>query len=271
MEKTDKPYALFDIDDSMYDGLSLIPLMNWQVSNGIITPESLWESEFARVGYREDRGNFQHENATQTLLQLYAQALKGARYSDVQSSTNEFYKQTNGFYDFVAPTVEALSKTHDIAIVTGEPQFIAEAVKNRFSIETSFSSEYEVDEGFVTGAITSYLATRHEKREAIAPFVNSRRYEGSFAFGDSDNDTEILKAAEHAVCIKPNARLNITKKAHEIMHRDLIALGVSPYDMSVVVKPHDWTIIPADQLTSNAVLGVVQKHYDSNQQPDKSV
>jgi phosphoserine phosphatase len=59
-----------------------------------------------------------------------------------------------------------LRGSHDIALVTGGPLFVAEAVAELLGVNSHYSTEYEVVDGAFTGDIKSYLASRHEKHDA---------------------------------------------------------------------------------------------------------
>lgn len=65
-------------------------------------------------------------------------------YDAILESTKQFYNMSDKFFDYVHPTIKKLKSTHDIALVTGEPQFVAEAVKELFGANSYYSTEYEV-------------------------------------------------------------------------------------------------------------------------------
>jgi len=142
-----------------------------------------------------------YETTVLELLNIHAAGLKGVKYEVVLAAAKRFFKQSDKFFDYVAPTIVALKKSHDIAIVTGEPQFVAEAVRELFGAGSYYSSQYEVIKGVFTGKVASYLALRHEKHQAIGHLMQKHGAGHSFAFGDSEGDIEMLAAVEHPVCL----------------------------------------------------------------------
>jgi HAD superfamily hydrolase (TIGR01490 family) len=194
-----RPIALFDIDNTMYAGFSYMALLQAQAGEGLISPGAVTEAEASMqklVSKQQD-----YETTVVELLDIYARALAGKNYEEVLKSTKRFYQNADKFFDYVAPTITLLHNTHDISLVTGEPQSVAEAVAELFGVKTYYSTEYEVQGGAFTGSITSYLASRHEKHDAIKHLMQGHGAKHSFAFGDSEGDIEMLRAVEHPICL----------------------------------------------------------------------
>jgi len=196
-----KSIAFFDIDNTIYEGFSYFELLEKQVDEALISREVLADATACMKKYKSKLQDY--ETTIVELLDIYAAGLKGATYTAIFESTQQFYEQSDKFFDYVEPTMKALKSTHDIALVTGEPQFVAEAVKGIFEADSYYATEYEVADGVFTGAIKSYLASRHEKHDVIKHLMEGHGAKNSFAFGDSEGDIEMLGAVEHPVCLNP--------------------------------------------------------------------
>jgi len=194
-----KSIALFDIDNTLYEGFSYYDLLARQVDEGILDAKVLQDGKAA--GQKLVDGKQDYETTVMELLDIYAAGLKGASYDKVLQSTKEFYAGSDKFFAYAHPVVDLLRESHDMAVVTGEPQFIAEAVRELFGMQEQYSTEFEVENGVFTGAVSGYLATRHEKHEAIAHLVHGHHMRGSLAFGDSDGDIEMLRAVDYPICL----------------------------------------------------------------------
>lgn len=201
----EKPLALFDIDKTIYDGISYFSLVDKQAQEGLLSPVVADEAADAMGRYRA--GSIEYEDFVADLLDIYATGCRGLPVDELQESTDDFFLRSDRFFEYAAPTVEALSETHDLVIVTGNTQFTAKAVAKVLDIPSSISSQLLVVNGIVTGTVGSYLATRYQKREAIEHLIDKHPHEGSFAFGDSEGDIEMLLAVENPVCIQPTAGL----------------------------------------------------------------
>jgi HAD superfamily hydrolase (TIGR01490 family) len=207
-----KSVALFDFDNTLYEGFSYFDLVAKQVQEGLVAPEVLAEANQSMQLYRNSDRNY--EETIVSLLDIYARGLNGKSYDDVYGSTYEFYRDTKKVYGFARKVFELLSTSHDICLVTGEPQFIAASIADVYGLDDYYSTDYEVVEGRFTGSIKSYLASRHEKHNAVEHLLQGHQIEGSFAFGDAEGDIEMLAAVNHPVCIKPNPGLRARASEH---------------------------------------------------------
>ena len=208
-----RPIALFDIDNTMYEGFSYFELLEKQVDEDLIDEQVLVDAKTSMQKYKSKLQDY--ETTIVELLDIYAAGMKGRSYDEVLESTRQFYKASKKFFSYTKPTMEELRDSHDISLVTGEPQFVAEAVAGLFELTSYYSSEYEVLAGKFTGNIKRYLASRHEKHDAIKHLMQGHGAKNSFAFGDSEGDIEMLRAVEYPICLNCTDGLReIAKKEH---------------------------------------------------------
>lgn len=196
-----RPIALFDIDNTIYEGFSYFDLVKKHVDEKLIVV-SVFDAAMASMK-KYKSGAQDYETTIIELLDIYASGLKDVEYDAILYSTKEFYKNSSKFFDYVPSVMSYLHGSHDVALVTGEPQFVAQAVGDIFGITSYYSSQYEVIDGRFTGNITHYLASRHEKHDAIKHLMHGHGSNGSFAFGDSEGDIEMLRAVEYPICLNP--------------------------------------------------------------------
>jgi HAD superfamily hydrolase (TIGR01490 family) len=208
-----KSIALFDIDNTLYEGFSYFELLEKQASEGLINTQVL---DDAKTSMRKYKSKLQdYETTIVELLDIYAAGLKGKSYDEVLRSTKQFYRNSKKFFSYAKPTIEELRDSHDVVLVTGEPQFVAEAVAELFKPESYYCTEYEVQTGKFTGNVESYLASRHEKHDAIKHLMEGHGAKNSFAFGDSEGDIEMLRAVEYPICLNCTDGLRATaEKEH---------------------------------------------------------
>jgi HAD superfamily phosphoserine phosphatase-like hydrolase len=200
-----KSIALFDIDNTIYDGFSYFELLQKQVDEDLISRHVLDNATGSMQRYKSKLQDY--ETTIVQLLDIYAAGLEGKRYDDTLKSTKEFYRNTDKFFPYIEPTIETLRVSHDISLVTGEPQFVAEAVAEIFGLGAYYSTGYGIQGGVFTGNVKSYLASRHEKHGAIKHLMQGHGTKNSFAFGDSEGDIEMLRAVEYPICLNPTAGL----------------------------------------------------------------
>src|SRR5581483_11609034 len=149
-----KSIALFDIDNTMYEGFSYFELLEKQTNEGLISVQALDNAKTSMQKYKAKLQDY--ETTIVELLDIYAAGLKGKSYDDVLESTKQFYRNSEKFFPYTKPTIEELQDSHDIALVTGEPQFVAEAVAELFGLKSYYCTEYGVQSGVFTGNVKSY-------------------------------------------------------------------------------------------------------------------
>ena len=197
--------ALFDIDKTMTEVMSFLPMLETQDSEGLVVAGSAALAREVELSYQY--GIVAYEDYVKSLLDIYAWALQDRHVDEVTESTDRFFEQNSDFYGYVGPTMELLNPTHDVALVTSNTQFAASAVAKIYGVDNFCSTVFASEGGKLNGRVASYLANRHAKRQAIQHLIETHPYEGSFAFADSEGDIEILRAVEHPICIKPDSGL----------------------------------------------------------------
>jgi HAD superfamily hydrolase (TIGR01490 family) len=197
-----KSIALFDIDNTIYDGYTIRDILIYQHQTPAIAPEYI--EQIMEIYKQYKLGNAQYEETAKKALIVWAQSLKGLSYDEIKKQTKEVLDQsTNKFFQYVQPIFDLLKQTHDIFLVTGEPQFIAEIVMEKLDTAGFISTEFEVIDGKFTGHITDLVSDREHKGTQVRSLMEAYDSKNSFAFGDSEGDINMLRLVEHSFCISP--------------------------------------------------------------------
>lgn len=230
-----KSIALFDIDKTIYDGYIIFPMAKYQLHKKIIDEEcfdnlnnDLKLYKLKKVGYEETVENLNKHWAKGLEKQCFP-------YEDVLRTSKEFINlDKDRFYPYFQKLNELLNKTHDIYFVTGESQFIGEAVADYFKAKGFVSSVFQIKNNLFAGKIDTSLAKKEEKKKRIKNLILNYDLENSLAFGDSEGDIDMLKTVRHSICINPTAGLvkvakkrnwlvenpsSVFKTIQEILHR----------------------------------------------------
>lgn len=206
-----KYLALFDIDKTVYNGFTILPLADYQLKHGLLKQKYVDELYDDLQSYKASLVSY--EETVANLCIHWANGLKGASYLQVLQNTKDFFKFDGKFYTFFPNVVRLLLKTHDIYLITGEPRFIAQSIADKFRITGYVSAEFEVINDFFTGKVKRFLAKRSEKQEAIQHLLAKHETKNSFGFGDSEGDIEMLGVVHYPICI--NASPGLQKIALE--------------------------------------------------------
>ncbi len=223
----ERKIALFDIDGTIHDGILLFPLAKRQHEDGIIDTECLRQLDQDLQQYKS--GATDYEFFAKELLIHWAAGLEGKFYETVLDQARRFIDgDENNFFPFLLQVTALLSDTYDIYFITGETDFVAENVTQKFQGNGYISSEFEKDgNGRFTGRVKSFLATREEKKNAIKPLLEEHDRSDSFAFGDTEGDIEILESADNPICVNPTPGLSeIAKQRGWVIVKPKEVVGV---------------------------------------------
>lgn len=201
-----KYIALFDIDRTIFNGFLIFLLADAQHKKGFISKDDL--NQLYKDYRLYKKGILPYEAFVKEIFIHWAEALKGKAYEEILRHTKQLLKKNHkSFFPYFRLLIRALSSTHHIYFVTGEPQFVAEAVRDFFGITGFISSQYAVRERVFTGKPKYFLAEREEKQKAIAKIINKYGKRNSFAFGDSEGDIAMLESVQFPVCVNPTRGL----------------------------------------------------------------
>ncbi len=173
---------------------------------GLIKPDAVEAINESLAKYRSRE--LSYEQFARLLLVHWSAGLTGSSFADALESVREFISSNNvEFFPYVRPMLQDLHRTHDTYLVTGEADFVGQAVMEFFGTTGHIASVFETQNGVFTGGLIRALAEREEKEKAVKPLWSRYPKTKSIAFGDSDGDTDILEAVEHAICVRPSASL----------------------------------------------------------------
>lgn len=231
----ERSFALFDIDNTIYQGYVIFGLAQAQVDERLLAKRSLDQLYKDTDLYNSSNGQVSYETYAEQAMTHWAEGLVGKPYKKVLTHAQEFLNDNRrNFYNFFEVLTEQLRGTHNLYLVTAEPQFICQAIGSMFPVTSFASSEFNVNRrGRFTG-MAKVLATSQDKDLAIASMLASHNLDNSIAFGDASSDEDMLERATYKICVdhpKSTLRNIVLKKRSErgwfVVHPDNIIERVS--------------------------------------------
>lgn len=208
-----RPIALLDLDDTLYHGLMMEKLMKKQIRSGLA-------ASLAGLGITNAINNYQngYKGITTNVIELnyhWAQACTGTRYIDLLNHARDFVdKSIQDFHPFTPLLFNLLNqKEYHIWLLTGEPEFVAQAVVEKFGGTGFAGTLWQTEEGIITGKIKNPLTGPQKGICAGLLFDAPIRYRykkaGSIAMVDSLNDTGLVDTVPFSVvCGQPSKEFN---------------------------------------------------------------
>jgi HAD superfamily hydrolase (TIGR01490 family) len=200
-----KPLAFFDIDNTLYDGHSYFEFIPENFAAGVIPSSTIAESLFLGVKYKN--GLSSYEQTLHDTLDIYARGLRGQSLQRLEFLAENFYAKSDKFFHYVEPLFAKLRHTHEIVLISGEPQFMAAGVAKRLGVSHYRSTIFASEGDILTGQVASYVAFRSEKEALLRQNYPKERLDRSLAVGDSEGDIGMLEAVRRPICINPTAGL----------------------------------------------------------------
>ena len=150
---TERKITLFDIDNTIYNGYIIFPLVELQTNESLITIDCFDQLQDDRKAY--GLGEITYETFARDAMKHWAVGLAGKSYLEVLDHAEGFLRgKGNKFFPYFSRVVHMLNeKTYGIYLVTAEPQFVSEAVMNIFPISGYASSHFETAEDVFTGKL----------------------------------------------------------------------------------------------------------------------
>lgn len=202
-------FAIFDIDGTIFRKNLHFVLIN-ELSWVGIFPKKV-KSELVKVysEWLDHEGTY--EDYRKSLVDLYAQYIKGCRREDVikvSKGVVSFHEKRT--YVFAEDLISKLKKeNYNIIAISGSPSEIVEEYNKRhLKFDEVFGSVYEVDEnGFYTGE-AAFEPTKH-KGHTAKQYADEKglSFESSYGVGDTESDESFLELVENPIAFNPNQNL----------------------------------------------------------------
>lgn len=204
--KSKNNVALFDIDNTLYKGGLIYPLMDSELKDGLLNKKIIDKAYENRSSYQ--KGELKYEEFSRKGVTIWADGLKGQSYNDIVRHTEEFIKRDHrNFYSFTKPLLTLLERTHDRIIITNEPQFVAGQIQKQFNFTNFVSTIFEVKNGIFTGNISRFNSTQIDKKKSLQEVFTKYSRDRTFAFGDSVGDIGMFEEVEFPICVNASEKL----------------------------------------------------------------
>lgn len=198
-----KKLALFDIDGVIYKGHLIFDIIQDSEKKGIIS-SGVWEKILFEIEeYKSGRKNY--KEAADGMLEAYAKALCGLSYKDLFKHSYEYISSNKErVFEYFPKVLTELKKKYDVYFVTTNFQFTAGVYARRIGVKNYVSSIAEVKGGKFTGKVELSLGGN---KGIVEKLIKKYGKEGSIAFGDSENDADMLRKVQYPFVFEPNEKL----------------------------------------------------------------
>lgn len=197
--------ALFDVDNTIYQGYVIFDLAKLQTDTGLVPP-TCFES-LLKDTKDYSKGKILYRTYARRAMVHWADGLRDKPYSEIYNQTLNFLRSENKLFPYFDKVVELLRSAYDIYLVTAEPQFVTGAIEDIFGLPKGACSIFESKDDKLTGNVVEVLSTRRQKISAIRKLLRrGHTLENSFGFGDSDSDIEMMEFTSFPIGFRKEKR-----------------------------------------------------------------
>ena len=209
--------ALFDLDDTLFDGDTEAEWTKFMDTNGFIKDPSFFiKMEEFTNNYRG--GKLDVDEYSEFLLS----PLIGKSLKDLKNDIERFTQETvDKFTD--ALSQELLDKhKNDLRVLTsGSLSFLVKEIGLKLGINVNFGTDPEYVDGKFTGKVLGRPNFSEEKVRRVEEWANGQEFEEIYAYSDSIHDLPLLEFSHVPYAISPDASLRevAVKKKWAIIDR----------------------------------------------------
>ena len=198
-----KNLALFDLDDTLFDGDTEGEWVKYMDKAGLIQdPEFFNKMESFEKSYRQ--GDLNVDEYSEFLLS----PLVGKSLKELEDKIDIFTSDV--IERLTDELTEELLKKHreDTKILTsGSLTFLVKVIGQKIGIETCFGTDPEYRDNAFTGKVEGIPNFSEEKVKRIKIWMKSDHFERIFAYSDSIHDLPLLEFSDIPSAISPDKKL----------------------------------------------------------------
>ena len=203
-----KQYALFDFDDTLCKGDSIVKMCFFAFRRGLIGPGALVHTGVMAALY------LCHLTTAQKSKEAAMRFLKGRTETEIRALAQEFCAKQllpRLFQDGVKELRARAESGCEVWLVSASPAFYLEPLMEHLPITGVIGTRMHVLGGAYTGQMAGENCRGVEKPLRIAEVLAARGdmldYANSYAYGDSVGDAPMLALCGHKVAVNAKRRL----------------------------------------------------------------
>ena len=214
-----QPFALFDFDDTVSRGDSVVPFVRFCANNGYAPRKHAFRAGMKYIG------TFFGKCSVEEAKQFAHSFLAGKTQEETREIAHEFWQKVLVKRLFPSAVAE-MRRLRDagcrVLIVSASVSAYMDVLPEYLPADGVISTVCGVDEN---GCLTGYLGENCrglQKPPRIAEYLAANHqlldYEGSYSFGDSSGDEPMLRLTAHPTLVNPSKKLRAALPHAAVVH-----------------------------------------------------
>ena len=203
-----KKLALFDLDDTLFDGDTQAEWVKYMGHKGFIKDLDFYSkiNKFEK-NYRE--GRLDVDDYSKHLLS----PIIGKNLKELEDHIDDFTSDVvTKFSDELTQELLDKHKNDTKVLTSGSFSFLVHKIGTKLGIETCFGTDPDYLEGKFTGKVAGRPNFSQEKVRRINKWIEEKKFDEIFSYSDSIHDLPLLKFADFPIAISPDKELRRVAK-----------------------------------------------------------
>jgi HAD superfamily phosphoserine phosphatase-like hydrolase len=210
-------YTLFDWDNTLRKGFSLISWVDFLIKKKLINDTALFEIN--NYYNKFQKKEIDHEEFVKNICKEYASSVNRKIVNDFVILVDEYINTVEYtlFFPFTKQLI-MLMHENDIKpiIISGAPKIILKRIMEKLDIFKIFAFSPKINNGIYSDQIHECYGV--EKEKIVAKLIKLYKTKPLFAFGDSKSDFPMLDSAKYPFLIT-DSKIPISN-SYEVINTD---------------------------------------------------
>lgn len=203
-----RPFAVFDIDGTLFRSSLIIEFVEEAIVSGIFTDSVREEYQETHTAWKQRRHHNAYEEYIDSVVAAFLRNIAGKEEGEVAHISRRLVERTHQeTYVYTRELVHKLRETHFVIAISGSNVELVEPFVKNYGFNIWRGSELEVVDGHYTGRDAKKGLSNKDITLKNIVSDNNLSYEGSVAVGDTAPDIPMLELAETAIAFNPSHNL----------------------------------------------------------------
>lgn len=207
MSKAQKPFAVFDIDGTIFRSSLTLEATYEAIRKGLFPTEALGDINIAREAWQQRTSPDAYEHYIQTIVKVFMDHIQGVTVKQFKQLSDALVRhQHRNTYVYTRDLIENLRATHTLLAISGSPEALVQPFCAFYGFTDYTASQLLEEDGVYTGEV---IESNRDKDVLLDKMIQKHRLtrKGSTAIGDSGGDIELLGAVEIPIAFNPDQQL----------------------------------------------------------------
>ncbi len=204
----EKKFAVFDVDGTLLEMAVPTDFILWLVEKNRFPNKTV--KEIKKIIKLHEAGKISWKERGYKVLHFWAKGFKGKKKAEIQMLAEEFMKEYNKIFLGSIEVMNYLKKEgYYLIAVSRSFEEILKALKLKLPFDFVVGTKFEVKKGIFTGKLENRMWEHKIKKQVLMELIKEKNFslEKSFAFGDSEQDSHMMKLVEFPVCVNSSFEL----------------------------------------------------------------